>query len=81
MLQYDAVLATTGVIRDTSREKKYQELGLKYLQSMKLCSFYKVQVIYGGKTKRCLAKYVFSAPFNTTFTYLILAEYCIFYHI
>ena len=31
-IQYDAALANTGAIKGTSRDKLYQELGLKYLQ-------------------------------------------------
>ena len=32
LLQYNACLAITGAIRDTSREKLYEELGLESLQ-------------------------------------------------
>ena len=42
-LQYNAALAITGAISGTSREKIYQELGLKSLQQRrwyrKLCLF------------------------------------------
>ena len=42
-IQYNAALAITGVIRDTSSEKLYQELGLESLQQRrwyrKLCTF------------------------------------------
>ena len=45
-IQYNACLAITGAIRDTSREKIYKELGLESLQLRrwyrKLCLFYKV---------------------------------------
>ena len=45
-IQHNARLAVTGVIRGTSREKIYQELGLESLQLRlwyrKLCLFYKV---------------------------------------
>ena len=44
-IQYNAALAITGAIRDSSREKLYQELGLETLQQWlwyrKLCCFYK----------------------------------------
>ena len=44
-VQYNACLAITGAIRDTSREKLYQELGLESLRLRrwyrKLCLFYK----------------------------------------
>ena len=44
-IQYNTCLAITGVIRRTSREKIYQELGLESLQLRcwyrKLCLFYK----------------------------------------
>ena len=32
-IQYNACLATTGTIRDYSRQKNYQELGLERLQN------------------------------------------------
>ena len=38
LLQYNAFLAITGAIRDTSREKLYEELGLESLQ---LCRWFK----------------------------------------
>ena len=45
-IQYNAALAITGVIRDSSREKLYQELGLEALQQRrwyrKLCCFYEI---------------------------------------
>ena len=45
-LQYSDCLAITGAIRDSSREKLYQELGFESLQqrrwNRKLCSFYKI---------------------------------------
>ena len=45
-IQYNTCLAITGGIRGTSREKIYEELGLKSLQLRrwygKLCLFYKV---------------------------------------
>ena len=45
-IQYNAALAITGAIRDSSREKLYQELGLETLQQRrwyrKLCCFYKI---------------------------------------
>ena len=43
---YDAPLAITGAIRETSKEKLYQELGFEYLQHRlwfhKLCTFCKI---------------------------------------
>ena len=46
LLQYNACLAITGAIRDTSREKIYEELGLESLQLRrwfrKLSCFYKL---------------------------------------
>ena len=45
-IQYNACLATTGAIRDNSKQKNYQELGLEQLQNWrwfgKLCYFYKI---------------------------------------
>ena len=45
-IQYIAALAITGAIRDSSRDKLYQELGLETLQQRrwyrKLCCFYKI---------------------------------------
>ena len=45
-IQYNAALAIAGVIRGTSREKVYSELGLESLQDRrwyrKLCVFYKI---------------------------------------
>ena len=45
-IQYNACLAITGVIRCSSREKLYQELGFESLQQRrwyrKLCCFYKI---------------------------------------
>ena len=44
-IQYNAALAITGAIIDTSSEKLYQELGLESLQQRrwdrKLCTFLK----------------------------------------
>ena len=45
-IQYNACLALTGAVRGTSKEKIYQQLGLKSLRDRswcrKLCPFYKV---------------------------------------
>ena len=45
-IQYNATLTITGAIKDTSREKLRQELGLEYLQQRRwmrrLCLFFKV---------------------------------------
>ena len=45
-IQYNTVLAITGVIRGTSSEKLYQELGLESLQQKrwysKLCTFFRI---------------------------------------
>ena len=45
-IQYHAALAITGVVRGTSSEKLYQELGLESLQQRrwyrKLCTFFKI---------------------------------------
>ena len=45
-IQYNAASAITGAIRGSSREKRYQELGLETLQQRrwyrKLCCFYKI---------------------------------------
>ena len=45
-IQYNAAIAIIGAIRDSSREKLYQELGLEYLHGRRwmrhLCLFYKV---------------------------------------
>ena len=45
-IQYNAVLAITGAVRDTSREKLCQELGLQSLRKRrwyrKLCYFFKI---------------------------------------
>ena len=45
-IQYNAALALTGAIRDSLREKLYQELGLESLELgrwyRKLCCFYKI---------------------------------------
>ena len=45
-LQYNACLAITGAIRDTSTEKIFQELGLESLKTRlwlrKICYFYKI---------------------------------------
>ena len=45
-IQYNAALAITVALRGSSREKLYQELGLKTLQQRrwyrKLCCFYKI---------------------------------------
>ena len=45
-IQYNATLAITGAIRETSKEKLYQELGLESLHQRrwyrKLCYFYKI---------------------------------------
>ena len=47
-LQYNAVLAITGAIRGSSKEKLYKELGFEHLSSRrwlrKLCVFYKIVV-------------------------------------
>ena len=44
-IQYNAALAITGAIRGTSREKRYQEVGLDSLRKRrwykKLCYFFK----------------------------------------
>ena len=46
-VQYDAGLSITGIIRGSSREKLYQELGLESLKSRrwyrKLCLFFKLK--------------------------------------
>ena len=46
-LKYNATLLITGVMRGSSREKIYKELGLEILKSRKwlrrLCCFYKIQ--------------------------------------
>ena len=56
-IQYNAYLAITGAIRGTSKEKRYQELGLKSLQlrrwHRKLGMFYK---IYRNKSPQSLFK-------------------------
>ena len=45
-IQYNSVLAITGAIRETSKEKFYQELGLESLEKRrwyrKLCYFYNI---------------------------------------
>ena len=45
-LQYNAALAITGAIRETSQEKLYAELGFKSLKNQcwfrRLCAFYKI---------------------------------------
>ena len=45
-IQYNAALAITGAIRGSSREKRYQELGLESLRQRrwyrKLCYFFKL---------------------------------------
>ena len=45
-VQYNASLAITGAIRETSQEKLYQELGLESLRSerwlRRMCYFYKL---------------------------------------
>ena len=45
-IQYNTALAITGAIRSISREKPYQELGLKSLRKRrwyrKLCYFFKI---------------------------------------
>ena len=45
-IQYNAALAITGVVRGTSREKLYQELGFESLQQRrwyrKLCCLFKI---------------------------------------
>ena len=47
-IQYNACLAITGAIRGTSKEKHYEELGLKFLQDRRwcrrLCYIYKILV-------------------------------------
>ena len=48
-IQYNAALAITGAIRGTSKEKLYDELGLKTLEKRrwhrKLCCFFKISDI------------------------------------
>ena len=48
-----AALPITGAIRDSSREKLYQELGLETLQQRlqyrKLCCFYKIRILQSPK--------------------------------
>ena len=55
-IQYNAALAITGAIRGSSREKRYQELGLESLKQQrwfrKLCYFFKI-------TKNQSPKYLF----------------------
>ena len=45
-IKYNAVLAITGAVRGTSREKLYQELGFESLQQrrwyIKLCCLFKI---------------------------------------
>ena len=38
-IQYNAALAITGAIRGSSREKRYQELGLETLQQRRIENF------------------------------------------
>ena len=58
-IQYNACLAITGAIRDTSKEKLYQELGLESLQLRrwyrKLGMFYK---IYKNRSPQYLFKLI-----------------------
>ena len=46
-VQYNAVLAITGAIKETSREMLYKELGLESLKRRRLlrllCTFYKIK--------------------------------------
>ena len=58
-LQYNAALTIAGDIRESSKEKLYQELGFKYLSLRrwlrKLCLFYKIIV---NKSPNYLYNYV-----------------------
>ena len=58
-IQYNACLAITGAIRDTSKEKLYQEIGLESLQLRrwyrKLGIFYK---IFKSKSPQYLFKLI-----------------------
>ena len=58
-LQCNAALAIAGDIRESSKEKLYQELGFEYLSSRrwlrKLCLFYKIIV---NKSTNYLYNYV-----------------------
>ena len=65
-IQYNAALATTGVIRVTSKEKLYDELGLETLEKRrwyrKLCCFLKIS--------RCKCpKYLFNIITTSVSTY------------
>ena len=64
--QYNAALAITGAIRDSSREKLYQELGLESLQQRrwykKLCCFFKL-------IKKKSPKYLFNNISTVRSTY------------
>ena len=57
--QFNATLAITGAIRDFSKERLYQELGLKYLSSLRwlreLCTFYR---IVGNNSSGYFYKYI-----------------------
>ena len=56
-VQYNAALAITDVIRSTSREKLYQEVGLESLRKRlwyrKRCYFFK---IFKGQSPKYLSK-------------------------
>ena len=61
-IQYNAALAITGAIRETSTEKLYHELGFESLVSRrwysKLCCFYEV---FKTQSLRCLFKVISTA--------------------
>ena len=73
-IQYNACLAITGAIRDTSTEKTYQEFGLESLKSRrwfrKLCHFYK---IFNDKSPSYLFNLIpnFNRVHNTRLSYNI----------
>ena len=58
-IKYNACSAITGAIRDASKEKLYQEIGLQFLQLRrwyrKLSMFYK---IFKRKSPQCLFKLI-----------------------
>lgn len=64
--QYNAAVFITGAIRDSSREKLYQELNLESLQLRRwhwtLCYFFKLAKILSPK-------YLFSNMFSVRITY------------
>ena len=67
-IQYNAALAITGAIRGSSREKLYQELGLKSLKQRwfrKLCHFLKI-------TKNQSPKYLFDKIPTTRTAYIFI---------